>query len=75
MKAKEGSFSRDGQGKPGKRFLAVSEIQLFALLLSAESPCQLQDNAMTKSTLATLRTIQLAIQATWSTLGFTMMNK
>ena len=41
MKAKEGSFSRDGQGKPGKRFLAVSEIQLFALLLSAESPCQL----------------------------------
>lgn len=37
LQAKEGCFIRNGQGKPGKRFLALSEIQLFALLLSDPS--------------------------------------
>ena len=68
-------FLLNGRGKLGKTFLALSEIQFFVLSWYAESPCQLQGNAIAKSVLVAWRTIQLATRAMWSRYGFMMMNK
>ena len=68
---REGSFLPNGQGKPGKTFLVVYEIPLFAPLWNVGLSCQLQGNAITKLISAGWKTIQLAIPAMWNKYGFT----
>ena len=47
----------------------------FSQSWNAESPCQLQGNAIAKSILVAWRTIQLATRETWSRYGFMIINK